>query len=79
MPRYFSHPLLALIIDTGNNQYREKDFSDEETMRRMKLVSPYKLHYALSTVFWTCADEEGKVDELLGAIYAEWRATGRLS
>ena len=78
MPRYFSHPLLSLIIDTGNHNYREIDFTDEETMRRMNLVRPYKLHCALSTVFWTCLDEEGKVDELLDAIHTEWRASETL-
>jgi hypothetical protein len=69
----FDHPLRKLILETAQNIILQEELSIEETIANMEQVRVHPQQYAaLSIIYFSVDDEEGKLEKVWNSITTEW-------
>jgi len=68
-----NHPLKELIIDAADKMIREQDLEVDDVIWKMEIVEKYPGQYAaLSILYFSCDDKEGKLEPIWDRIISEW-------
>lgn len=69
----FEHPLRKLLLETAQNVILDDNVSMEETIANMEKVRSYPGQYsALSVIYFSIEDVDGKLEKIWESITAEW-------
>ena len=69
-----NHPLKDLIVDTADKMIRNQALSVEDVILKMQIVQKYPGQLAaLSILYHSCDDKEGKIEPIWENIISEWR------
>ncbi len=69
----FEHPLKEIVLDTAKVMINGHELEVDESIRRMKIIKEYPSQYAaLSIVYFSCDDKEGKLEPIWENILKDW-------
>jgi hypothetical protein len=73
----FNHPLKDIILDVSVKMVHGKELTVDDAISKMELVKAYPLQYsALSILYFSCDDKEGKLELIWSNILSEWHSNG---
>lgn len=69
----FDHPIKEIIFDTADKMIRGQDLTVDEAIKRMEIVRGYRGQFAaLSILYFSCDDIEGRLEPLWDSIRTDW-------
>lgn len=70
----FNHPLKDLIVDTADKMIHSQELTVEDVILKMQIVQKYPGQFAaLSILYFSCDDKEGKMEPIWKNIISEWK------
>ncbi len=68
-----NHPLKSLIVETADKMIRRQELTVDEVVLKMQTVQKYPGQFAaLSILYFSCDDKEGKLEPIWDNIINEW-------
>lgn len=68
-----NHPLKELIVEVAYKMIRRQEITTHDVKTKMEIVKKYPGQYAaLSTLYFSCDDNEGKLESIWNNIISEW-------
>lgn len=69
----FDHPLKPLVLKIAGRMLKQEETTVEEAGKNLEQVRPYPGQYAaMNILYFSCFDDEGKLDKVWDSIIAEW-------
>jgi hypothetical protein len=73
----FNHPLRDLALDAAFKMIHGQEVQVQEASEKMEIIRKYSGQYsALSILYFSCNDEEQKLENLWDSIISEWKNNG---
>ena len=73
----FNHPLKEMIFEAAARMIKGYDFTVDKAISKMQIIKKNKGQFAaLSIIYFSCNDEENKLDEAWNDIIFEWQKNG---
>jgi hypothetical protein len=70
----FDHPLKELVFDTADKMIRGQELTVDEVIGRMGVVRTHRGQFAaMSILYFSCDDIDGKLEPLWDNILTEWK------
>ena len=71
----YEHPVKEFVIEAGMAIINGIDFPVRKAIEHLKLISEHPNNYcALSIVYFSCNDVDGRVDEIYNQIINKWES-----
>lgn len=69
----FEHPLKELVFAVAKRMLKQEETPVEEAGKNLEQVRPYPRQYAaMNILYYSCFDDEGKLDKVWDSIIKEW-------
>jgi|SRR5690606_11315404 hypothetical protein len=69
-----NHPIKELVVETAEKMLQDQELTVEEVIEKMQIIRKYPGQFAaLSILYSSCDDTDGKLEAIWNTIINEWR------